>query len=127
MHIFSSIPWVAFYSVDGVLGCTKGLNSVSRHCRNQASKISNYLNTVRTFLVSYWRRKWQPTPVLLPGKSPGWRCLVGYSPCGCKESDTTERLHFHFLSLFLRQRLNFLTVILEFLKVVSSIGPMISL
>ena len=37
-----------------------------------------------------WRRKWQPTPVLLPGKSHGWRNLVGYSPWGCKESDTTE-------------------------------------
>ena len=40
-----------------------------------------------------WRRKWQPTPVLLPGKSHGWRSLVGYS-LSCKESDTTERLHF---------------------------------
>ena len=43
-----------------------------------------------------WRRKWQPTPVLLPGKSRGWRSLVGYSPWGLEESDTTERLHFHF-------------------------------
>ena len=42
-----------------------------------------------------WRRKWQPTPVLLPGKSHGGRSLVGYSPWGRKESDTTERLHFH--------------------------------
>ena len=39
-------------------------------------------------------RKWQPTPVLLPGKSHGWRSLVGYSPWGCKESDMTEWLHF---------------------------------
>ena len=45
-----------------------------------------------------WRRKWQPTPVFLPGKSHGWRNLVGYSPWGRKESDTTERLHFHFTS-----------------------------
>ena len=37
-----------------------------------------------------------PTPVLLPGKSHGWRSLVGYSPWGRQESDTTERLHFHF-------------------------------
>ena len=37
-----------------------------------------------------------PTPVLLPGKSHGWRSLVGCSPWGCEESDTTERLHFHF-------------------------------
>ena len=43
-----------------------------------------------------WRRKWQPTPVLLPGESHGGRNLVGYSPWGRKESDTTERLHFHF-------------------------------
>ena len=42
-----------------------------------------------------WRRQWQPTPVLLPGKSHGWRSLVGYSPWGCKQSDTTGRLHFH--------------------------------
>ena len=46
-----------------------------------------------------WRRKWQPTPVLLPGKFCGWRSLVGYSPWGRKELDTTEGLHFHF-SLF---------------------------
>ena len=37
---------------------------------------------------------WHPTPVLLPGKSHGWRSLVGYSPWGRTESDTTERLHF---------------------------------
>ena len=42
------------------------------------------------------RRQWHPTPVLLPGKSHGWRSLVGYSPWGRKELDTTERLHFHF-------------------------------
>ena len=42
------------------------------------------------------RRQWHPTPVLLPGKSHGWRSLVGCSPWGCKELDTTERLHFHF-------------------------------
>ena len=36
------------------------------------------------------RRKWHPTPAFLPGKSRGQRSLVGYSPWGCKESDTTE-------------------------------------
>ena len=46
-----------------------------------------------------WRRKWQPTPVLLPGESHGWRSLVGYSPWGRKESDTTEQLHFDFLRI----------------------------
>ena len=43
-----------------------------------------------------WRRQWQPTPILLPGKSHGRRSLVGCSPWGCEESDTTEQLHFHF-------------------------------
>ena len=43
-----------------------------------------------------WRRQWQPTPVLLLGKSHGRRSLVGCSPWGQEESDTTERLHFHF-------------------------------
>ena len=47
-----------------------------------------------------WRRKWQSTPVLLPGKSHGQRSLVGYSPWGRKESDTTERLHLVLASVF---------------------------
>ena len=46
-----------------------------------------------------WRRKQKPTLVTLPGKSYGWRSLVGYSPLGRKESDTTEQLHFHFTFL----------------------------
>ena len=40
-----------------------------------------------------WRRKWQPSPVFLPGKSHGWRSLAGYSPWGHKELDTTEHTH----------------------------------
>ena len=44
-----------------------------------------------------WRRKWQPTPVSLPGKSHGWTSLEGYSPWGHKESDMTEQVT---LSLF---------------------------
>ena len=42
------------------------------------------------------RRQWHPTPVLLPGKSHGQRNVVGCSPWGRKESDTTKQLHFHF-------------------------------
>ena len=45
-----------------------------------------------------WRRNWQTTPVSLPGEFHGQRSLVGCSPGGCKELDTTERLtHAHFL------------------------------
>ena len=44
------------------------------------------------------RRKWQSTPILLPGIFHGLRSLVGYSPWDRKGSDITEQLHFHFLS-----------------------------
>ena len=49
-----------------------------------------------SFMVEYQRRQWHPTPVLLPGKSHGERSLVGCRLWGRTESDTTERLHFHF-------------------------------
>ena len=51
---------------------------------------SRLVNTCR------FRERWQPTPILLPGKSHGQRSLVGCSPWGREELDTTERLHFHF-------------------------------
>ena len=50
-------------------------------------------------IIMFQRRQWHPTPVLLPGKSHGWRSLIGCSPWGLEEWDTTERLQFHF-SLF---------------------------
>ena len=46
-----------------------------------------------------WRRKWQPTPVFLPGESCGWRTLVSCCPQGCTESDTTE-LTYHACMLW---------------------------
>ena len=46
-----------------------------------------------------WRTAWQPTPVCLPGESLGERSLVGYSPWGCKESDTIEQLSLFNLSI----------------------------
>ena len=52
------------------------------------------LNAVCAWLQG--RRQWQPTPVSLPGKSHGQRSLIGCSPWGHEESDTTEQLHFHF-------------------------------
>ena len=51
-----------------------------------------------------WRGKWQPTAVFLLGESHGRRSLVGYSPQGRKESDTTEWLHFHFPSMKIEGR-----------------------
>ena len=42
------------------------------------------------YVCIYWRRKWQPTPVFLPGESQGWASFVGCCPWGHTESDTTE-------------------------------------
>ena len=61
------------------------------------SVISFYLFVLfMGFSRQEWRRQWHPTPVLLNGKSHGWRSLVGCSPWGLEELDTTKRLHFHF-------------------------------
>ena len=55
-----------------------------------------------------WKRKWQPALVFLPGKSHRQRSLVGYSPWGCKESDTTEHTHTNWLQpLNQSQSINF--------------------
>ena len=55
------------------------------HLRCTANSMKNSIPT----------RQWHPTAVLLPGKSHGWKSLVGCSPWGRSESGTTERLHFH--------------------------------
>ena len=60
-----------------------------------------------------WRRIWQPTPVLLPGESHGRRSLLGYSPWGRKESDTTEQLHFQ--EMCIKKKHNWETIV-ELLK-----------
>ena len=56
--------------------------------------ISSFQNCLHMSFLR--RRQWQATLVLLPRKSHGWRSLVGCHPWGLEESDTTERLHFHF-------------------------------
>ena len=51
---------------------------------------------IELYELFIWRRRWHPTPVLLPGGSHGWRSLVGCNPWGCWKLDMTEQLHFHF-------------------------------
>ena len=66
---------------------TQGSNPGPPHCRQILDQLCH---------------KWQPTSVFVPGKSHGQRSVVGYSPCGHKELDTTERLHFtslHFIDV----------------------------
>ena len=50
----------------------------------------NWATSLSLFTFIHWRRKWQPTPVFLPGESQGWGSLVGRRLWGCTESDTTE-------------------------------------
>ena len=65
----------------------------------------NWLHIVTSIPIRVYskltrRRQWHHTPILLPGKPHGWRCLVGYSPWGHEESDTTDftfTFHFHAL------------------------------
>ena len=78
------------------VNCTKiGISSITNHFMEQNAYILHdlHLCSVNSF---HRRRQWHPTPVLLPGKSHGWRSLVGCSPWGLEESDTTEWLHVHF-------------------------------
>ena len=64
-------------------------NLIQHHC-----PIAKGCKHLGPFTAALWRRKWQPTPVFLPGESHGRRSLVGYSPRGLKELNMTERLHF---------------------------------
>ena len=50
----------------------------------------NWATSLSLFTFMHWRRKWQPTPVFLPGESQGWGSLVGCRLWGRTESDTTE-------------------------------------
>ena len=56
----------------------------------------DWATSLSLFTFMHWRRKWQPTPVFLPEESQGQGSLVGFRLWGHTESDTTERLHFHF-------------------------------
>ena len=63
---------------------------------NSYKRITTRLSVDSLAETADQRRQRHQTPVLLPGKSHGWRSLVGCSPWGHEELDTTERLHFHF-------------------------------
>ena len=68
-----------------------GLEKVSFHYNpkeGNARECSNYF-TIALISHAIWRRKWQPTPVFLPGESCGQGSLVGYGPWGLKELDRT--------------------------------------
>ena len=71
----------------------------TQHISSKLKKSSGMQHSDSQFLqviLHIRRRQWHPTPILLPGKSHGWRSLVGCCLWGCTELDTTKRLHFHF-------------------------------
>ena len=72
------------YICKGFPGGISGKEPACQHRRHKRRGFSPWVGKIP------WRGKWQPTPVFLPGKSHGQRSLVGYSPWGCKESNTTE-------------------------------------
>ena len=72
------------------------VRSLKRKRKNWSFTRNTFGNREAPFYRALWRRQWQPTSVLLPGKSNGRRSLVGCRPWGREESDTTERLRFHF-------------------------------
>ena len=73
-----------------------------RYPNPETIESTRLIETKKQFLMApegstcSWRRQRHSTPVLLPGKSHGRRILVGCSPWGHEETDTTERTHFHF-------------------------------
>ena len=59
-------------------------------CVGATHKYTTFLKSFEKTLMLHWRRKWQLTPVFLPGESQGWGSLVGCHLGGCTESDMTE-------------------------------------
>ena len=80
---FISIFFKLKYIVDHFPGATSGKEPVCQP-RYKRRGFNSWVGKIP------WRRKWQPTPVFLPGEPHGQRSLADYSPWGCKELDTTE-------------------------------------
>ena len=72
------------YLLGGFPGGSVVKNLPASVCQLQEAWVQSWVEKIS------WRRRWQPTPVFLPGKSQGQRSVAGYSPWGHKESDTTE-------------------------------------
>ena len=77
------------YTVSLAIITRERLRNWACECPVSAAVVMNYIYVIG-------EGNWHPTPVLLPGKSHGWRSLEGYSPWGRWGSDMTERLPFHF-------------------------------
>ena len=74
----------SFVNLWGFPGCARGKEPACQCTRHKRCWFDLWVRKIP------WRRKWLPTPVFLPGEFHGQRSLMGYSPYGCKESDTIE-------------------------------------
>ena len=88
-HILHNPQLAECMDVKGFPGGTGGKEPACQCRRHKTCRFDPWIGKIP------WRRKWQPTPIFLPGESHGQRSLVGYSPWGHKELDTTERLSTH--------------------------------
>ena len=115
---FLEVPYFFFRFQAAWLACSLRFRMVLRKVKRLAwllGQWSVYLQCGRPRFSPWvgkipWKRKWQPTPVFLPGRFHGRRSLVGYSPWGCKELDTTEWLLF----VSLRKVKNFIVCLFLF-------------
>ena len=87
IYFFEARQSFIFSSAVLILGFPCWLNGKESACQFRRCRFNTWVRKIP------WRRKWQPTLVFLPGKPHWQRCLVGYSPWGHKESETTSRLN----------------------------------
>ena len=89
--ILAHVPYLISLLVEqGFPSCARGKEPAFQWRRCRRPRFDPWIGKI------LWRREWQPTPIFLPGKSHGQRSLAGYSPWGCKESDTIGQLtHTH--------------------------------
>ena len=96
MIVFPESPFIDIYPgsylahVKNTYGIRMWFNSKQSSCQCRRCKWGG--GSIPGLERLHLRKKWQPTPVLLPGKSHGQRSLVGFSPWDCKELDTTEAI-----------------------------------
>ena len=87
--VFFSNYWFIYIWIRCIWDFLGDTSSKEFACQCRRHKSHGFAPCVRKIP---WRRKWQPTPVFLPGKSHGQRSLAGYSPWGHKESDMMKSL-----------------------------------
>ena len=98
LDLFLPLPWI-IWRLKTILNahCLVGYSPWG-HKESDTTEQLHFLS----FYSSFWRRKWQPTPVFLPGESHGWRGLVDCSLWGCRELDATKQLthtHIEFVTI----------------------------